>query len=75
MHMRKILVIDFDDWIAVYIDGKLYMQGHNLRPVDWLSLLKGTFDCDTAIWYRGPGSKVPDFISDWGKDEGSNSTY
>ena len=30
---------EFDDWLKVFVDGKLWQSGHNLSNRDWLELL------------------------------------
>ncbi len=34
--MAKFMVVDFDDWVALYKDGKKIMENHSLRLQDVL---------------------------------------
>lgn len=29
-----------DDWEAIYVDGEVWRQGHDIRARDWLELLE-----------------------------------
>lgn len=34
----KIVQIICDDWIAIYIDGELYAEGHEIQPEEMLKI-------------------------------------
>ena len=40
--------IDGDDWVALYLDGGLWAQGHELSSWDWLQLLAHLVPCSVV---------------------------
>jgi hypothetical protein len=39
MNKQTVTIYRLDDWIAMYVDGKLAIQQHSLRPEEVLDLL------------------------------------
>lgn len=38
--MAKFMVVDFDDWVAFYVDGKKVMENHSLRVQEVLECVE-----------------------------------
>jgi hypothetical protein len=36
--MNHVVVFSCDDWVATYLNGNLFSQGHLLQPMEWLVL-------------------------------------
>lgn len=34
----KVIIIQLDDWVIVYFNGKLFAEGHDLEDVKWIKL-------------------------------------
>lgn len=44
MIINDITVVNLDDWVGIYIDGKCAYQNHSIRPNTLLNLLGITSD-------------------------------
>lgn len=58
--MPDLLFIEADDWVGVYIDGKLDWEGHSLPPRDLLA----RFAKD--VRYRGFDAPLEDYLEEYG---------
>lgn len=34
----KVIILEVDDWVAIYVNGESVYQGHNIRPLEFLKL-------------------------------------
>ena len=60
--MAKFMIVDFDDWVALYKNGEKVMENHSLRLRDVLEEVEA--DCEyTYVDYDTP---LGDYIMDNG---------
>jgi hypothetical protein len=36
--VNHVVIFNCDDWVAAYLNGNLFSQGHLLQPMEWLVL-------------------------------------
>ena len=54
----KVHVLDFDDWVALYLNGEKKLEGHSLQLQDVLELLG--VDCEYE--FVEEGTPIGDYI-------------
>ena len=73
--MRDLAIVEWNsgNWLAVYVDGSLFFEGHDMDTGYWIKLITSykissvsifdyTFDSrDEASWTRAPGMFISDF--------------
>ena len=58
----EVVIVHGDDWVGVYVDGKLRYEGHSIRPEQLLELLGincRDFECDLD-WLEEEGNLPKD---------------
>ncbi len=68
--MVKISIVYGDDWVGLYIDGKLAYDNHQINAEDLLDVLKidyESFSCDLE-WLEERGC-LPDDLDEVKKEE------
>lgn len=60
----KITLVSCDDWVAIYIDGKLKTQNHRLSPDEVLSAIGVEFDHEEACEYACRVGQLPKDLSE-----------
>lgn len=50
--MKNIHIRKCDDWIGIYVDGKMFMQGHRFYFMDGVEFLTFLFDIPAEITYE-----------------------
>ena len=40
--MSTIILVDLNDWVGLYLDGKLQLQGHSLSVRDVIEVITGS---------------------------------
>lgn len=59
--MKDIKIIQGEDWVGLYVDDKLAMEGHSLHTLDLIELLTGT----KVQSYDAEGEKGEDLFDRW----------
>ena len=54
----KVHILDFDDWVALYLNGEKKLEGHSLHLQDVLELL----DVDCEYEFVEEGTPLGDYI-------------
>jgi hypothetical protein len=63
--MAKFMVVDFDDWVALYKDGEKIMENHSLRLQDVIEEMEDDVDCEYVfVDYETP---LGDYIESNGR--------
>ena len=61
--MARFMVVDFDDWVALYKDGEKIMENHSLRLQDVIEELEADVEY-VFVDYETP---LGDYIEDNGR--------
>ena len=54
----KVHILDFDDWVALYLNGEKELEGHELQLQDVFELLGTDFEYE----FVGEGTPLGDYI-------------
>ena len=60
--MAKFMIVDFDDWVALYKDGEKIMENHSLRLQDVLEEV----EADVEYIFVDYETPLGDYIEDTG---------
>jgi len=41
---KKIVFVSGDDWVGIYVNGKLVVQDHSLNPIEVLNAIEADFE-------------------------------
>jgi hypothetical protein len=61
---KKIVIVELDNWIGLYIDGKCVFQGHSMEPYFLLELLKIENERHWIENYDPDAGSLPDDLSE-----------
>jgi len=75
----KINIVEMDDWEGLYIDNRLWVQGHKLNAHSVLAVVLRELDVDVSLknhWVEGEDEErlltknwhMPDTLPDWIED-------
>lgn len=82
--MNKLDIIYIDDWCGLYIDGKLYYEGHSIEPETVLNAIDDSINFPWTCGYRDDidelflnnkdewGNRFPDNIEEFDRVLGAN---
>ena len=64
----QVSIANGDDWVGVYVDGRLEYEGHSIPDFEWLNIIKKHFHEDLITdeyeidpeWLYDHGSPLPD---------------
>lgn len=63
----KITLVNGDEWVGLYIDDKLVIENHSLRPREILQSIKDAFGIDAYLFQYEELTPDEDWLSERGR--------